>query len=481
MNPSLRVLLAVLMSVSFAGAHADAVTADLPSIGDSAGQIVSPEQERQLGAAFMRQLRQQAVVVEDPELNSYIQTLGHRLVAKSDLRPFDYTFFLVKDPAINAFAAPGGYIGVNTGLFLNAQSESELAGVLAHEIAHVVQRHMARTFEAADKLSIPAAAAMLAAILIGTQNSEAGQAALAAVQAGSLQYQINFTRANEKEADRVGINILEDAGYNPLGMPRFFQRLHENARLYGGSPPEFLSTHPVTENRIAESTARAEQFGTSGVTDSLTFQLMKAKLRIAGVQDAATYLTDYARNKKNLSLKPPVEEYELALALEAAGRNDYARKRLQDLHRADPDRITYRLALAQLQLTSHRTDEALKLYADTLKLYPGDATVTREYADALIKAGQPAEARDVLEPLVRSEDHPQPGIYLLLAQAASESGHAWEAHSAMAEYYYLNGQTHDAIEQLTLALEKSDLTFYDSARLEARREELKKEAQAAGE
>jgi predicted Zn-dependent protease len=251
---------------------------DLPSLGEAAGRIYSPQQDQALGAAFMRELRQSDLILDDVATTSYLQNLGHRLTMHSESPGHGFTFFMVNDERINAFAGPAGHIGVNVGLFLAAESESELAAVLAHEIAHVTQRHLARAFEAADKLSLPTTAAILAAILIGTQDGQAGAAALTAASAASLQHQINFTRANEQEADRVGIQTLADASYDPHGMGRFFERLQKNSKLYGTQPPEFLSTHPVTTNRIAEAETRAASFSKIDVPDDLDFRLLRADL-----------------------------------------------------------------------------------------------------------------------------------------------------------------------------------------------------------
>ena len=188
--------------------YASAVTTlDLPNIGDSTGNILSPEFERRLGQAFLNQIRRQTDIIDDPEVETYIQSIGYRLVAQSDNSSQLFTFFAINDTAINAFAAPGGIVGINTGTIMNSETESELAGVIAHEIAHVTQRHMARSVEMSQRMSIPMMAAMLGAILIATQNSDAGVAAMSAVQGAVAQTQINFTRGNEEEADRVGMPI----------------------------------------------------------------------------------------------------------------------------------------------------------------------------------------------------------------------------------------------------------------------------------
>ena len=244
---NLKIVSLVLLSLVLPGTQSRAVTTlDLPEIGDSAGSVISPEFERRLGQAFMRQVRQQVKIVQDPEVESYIQSIGYQLVAQSDTNTQPFTFFIVDDPQINAFAAPGGVIGVNSGVILNSRTESELAAVMAHEIVHVTQRHMARTIEDAGKFSLPIAAAMIGAILLGTQSAEAGSAALAIISGASIQHQINFTRTNEEEADRVGMQLLARSDYDPRGMPAFFERLQQSSRYYRGQAPEFLQTHPLT-------------------------------------------------------------------------------------------------------------------------------------------------------------------------------------------------------------------------------------------
>ena len=240
------------------GRYAYAV--ELPDIGESAGAYISPEQEHKIGEAFYRNLRSEGKVVDDPELQAYIQSIGEKLASHAEAQPSPFTYFLVDDSEINAFAVPGGFVGVNTGLVLLTESESELASVLAHETSHVTQHHMARMFEAASRMSIPSAIAMLGAIALGVMSPQAGQAAIAAVAAGQQQYALNFTRANEEEADRIGMDLLERSGFNPEAMPSFFERL-QTANRYNdpANVPEFLRDHPVTTNRIADARARADQ------------------------------------------------------------------------------------------------------------------------------------------------------------------------------------------------------------------------------
>ena len=253
-NCAVLVLALMLARVPVAGAQIQ-----LPDFGDSSSKAFSNADERAIGEAFMREIRSRLTIVDDPEVEQYIQWIGYRLVSESDYYNLGFTFFVVADNQINAFAAPGGYIGANSGLITASESESELAAVLAHETAHVTQRHIARSIELAGRNNIPAIAGLIAAIIIGTQNSQAGAATAAAVVGGQAQKQIDFTRANEKEADRVGMQLLESSGFDPRAMPAFFEKLQSESRYYR-KPPEFLSTHPVTTARIADTRGRAEQF-----------------------------------------------------------------------------------------------------------------------------------------------------------------------------------------------------------------------------
>ena len=440
----------------------------LPDLGDVSGQAISPQQDIALGKAFMRQVRQSGLILEDQEVNSYLEALGRKLASHSENPGHSFTFFLVDDMAINAFAGPGGYIGVNVGLFVTADSESELAGVMAHEIAHVTQRHLARRFDAADKMSLPTTAAILAAILIGaTTDGSAGAAALTAASAASMQYQINFTRANEYEADRVGIQTLADAGYDPYGMPQFFEKLQKNAKLYGTRPPEFLSTHPVTTNRIAEATSRAETYPRKPVYTNLDFLLLRAKLRVRSYQNPKQVLSDFQRYQSASGGDNPVEKFEFALLLAANDRYDQAESVMQKLQQSDPDRITYRLALAEIQHGARQTDKALAVYRNTLDLYPDDMAVVLPYATTLMDSGREEDAYQVLSDTTANHQE-NARAFKLLAQAAGATGHTVQTHTAMSQYYFLNGFTNQAIEQLKLAEKQPGLNNYLTARIQAR-------------
>jgi predicted Zn-dependent protease len=462
-----RLLLSLLLVLRPSATLPQSNFDDLPNLGDASGQVISPKQDKELGAYFMRQIRQAGLVLDDVETTSYLEALGHKLAIHSENPGYGFTFFLVDDASINAFAGPGGYIGANVGLILAAESESELAGVMAHEIAHVTQRHLARSFEAQERMSLPTTAAILAAILIGAAaDPGAGAAALTAASAAGMQRQINFTRANEKEADRVGIQTLADAGFDPYGMPAFFERLQKNSKLYGTRPPEFLSTHPVTTNRIAEATSRADTYPKVKEYTNLDFLLLQAKLRVNNFDNPKQVLADVRRYEGKSGGKSPVEQYEFALLLSKNEQHSEALPIMQKLQKNDPDRITYRLALTRILRATKQEREALDIYEDTLELYPGELTVILPYATTLMAAGDADKAYSLLSEIT-SDNQADPKIYKLLAQAAGATSHPIQTHTAMSRYYFLNGYTNQAIEQLKLAEKSPGLSSYQTARIQA--------------
>ena len=462
-----RLLLSLLLVLRPSAALPQSNFDDLPNLGDASGQVISPKQDKELGAYFMRQIRQAGMVLDDVETTSYLEALGHKLAIHSENPGYGFTFFLVDDASINAFAGPGGYIGANVGLILAAESESELAGVMAHEIAHVTQRHLARSFQAQERMSLPTTAAILAAILIGAAaDPGAGAAALTAASAAGMQHQINFTRANEKEADRVGIQTLADADFDPYGMPGFFERLQKNSKLYGTRPPEFLSTHPVTTNRISEATSRADTYPKVKKYTNLGFLLIQAKLRVNNFDNPKQVLADVRRYEGKSGGKSPVEQYEFALLLSKNENHNEALPIMQQLQKNDPDRITYRLALTRILRATKQEREALDIYEDSLELYPGELTVILPYATTLIAAGDADKAFSLLSEIT-SDNQADPKIYKLLAQAAGATNHPIQTHTAMSRYYFLNGYTNQAIEQLKLAEKSPGLSSYQTARIQA--------------
>ncbi len=449
---------------------------ELPDIGNSADAAISPSEEQKLGEAFFRQIRRQAEVIDDIEVNNYINELGRQLVSYSDNPQQLFQFFVIKEDSINAFAVPGGFIGVNTGLILKTRDESELASVLAHEIAHITQRHIARTEEASQRYSLPMMAALIAALLVGGANPQIAEAAVAAVVAGSIQMQLNFTREHEKEADRVGMKILAEAGFDPHSMPAFFKRLQEANRFYENSNiPEFLRTHPVTSDRIAEAQNRADKYLVTSADDTPYYHLMKAKLLVVIERNPNQLL----KNLKNMFKEGRYRDeralrYAIALAQLTTKQPAGIQEQLEWLSKNDTDRVMYRLLNAQSLWLKQQYPQAKAVYEQALQVYPGNTILGIDYAEKLLQNDSMINAtiaKKVLSTLPTSVNNPY--YYHLLAQAYEKIGTSVEASLALAESYYLGGQTSLAVEQLRQAREQKNLNFYMSSRIEARYEQLK--------
>src|SRR3569833_1063023 len=443
----------------------------LPDFGDSSGSSISPLEEQRMGAEFMRTLRASVKIVEDPEASEYLQGLGYRLLAHADPQPYAFSFFVVADPNINAFAGPGGYIGVNSGLILATEGESELASVLAHEISHVTQHHLLRAIDKSNRLALPATAALIAALVLAGQNAQLGQAALATTLASGAQASINFTRTHELEADRVGLPILAGAKFNPRSMPAFFEQLQQATRFYENGAPGRRRARPGAGARGAGARGRAGRYPRVKNTDTLSYLLTRAKLRVLTSNDPVQTVEYFTKTPRG---KTPDQEaarrYGDALALLAAGHADAADDEIDKLLAKDPDRIQYRLAQGEIASARGQSRRALAIYGDALKLYPRDYALTTAYARELLLAGQ------ALQDYLRTRE-PRPLVYKLLAQAENDAGAPIESKQALAEYAYLSGQIQEAIDHLKQALshtKKDD--FYRASRIEARLKELKNEA-----
>ncbi len=445
---------------------------DLPALGDASSSIVSPEQEYLLGRAWLSLLRGQVRQLSDPLLKDYVESSVYRLTETSQLQDRRLEFVLLESPHLNAFAAPGGIIGVNGGLFIHAQTEAEYASVMAHELAHLSQRHFARGLEAQQRMQVPMMAAMLAGVVAAAAGAgDAGIAAIVSTQAAAIQAQRRFSRQNEQEADRIGILNLEKAGYDPRAMPQMFARLMRQYR-YDQKPPEFLLTHPVTESRIADTTNRAEQLADGGIEDSLRYQLIRARTQLRFETTPGLGAKRF-RAQLNENADLDAARYGLALAQIKGGQLDEARSTLAPLLNKAPDELIYNLAQIELEVTANRLPQAEQYLQRMLRQYPGSYPLRQARIDLLIKQGQTTQAAKELDQLAaqRSAD---PDIWYQVAEIRGLTGNIVGVHEARAEYFALVGDYDQAIEQLDFAKRRSS-NFQLASRIDARQQRLMEE------
>lgn len=445
---------------------------DLPDIGTTASGTLTIAQEMQYGDAYMRMLRNSQPIVNDPVLNEYIDSLGHRLVANASDVKTPFTFFMIRDRNINAFAFFGGYVALHSGLFLHAQSESELASVVAHEIAHVTQRHLARSMEEQARRSPATMAALAGSLLLAIAAPEAGIAAITATTAGSMQGQINYTRSNEKEADRFGISTLSKAGFDVNAMPRFFGRLADEYR-YASKPPPMLLTHPLPEDRITDSRARAQNYPATRVEPSLDYHLARARIvaRYAGIEAKAAQ--DWF-NRTEKKAEPSVQaafQYGKALVHLDNKELDQANTILSKLIEQQPNNRFYLDAMSDLYIAQGKADKAEALLSKALLSAPNNAVLSINYANALLKQEKNAAAIKVLQRYTHDNPNDVNGWHLL-SEANIHLGQSDEDLAARAEILALKANWNKAIQYYTQASQLAELGSLKQARYDARIDQL---------
>jgi beta-barrel assembly-enhancing protease len=444
----------------------------LPDFGSSAGSVLSREDERAYARELMRQLRHYQLVVEDPLLVEYLETLSFRLVEAANRPGVDFRFVMLNIPVVNAFATPGGVIAVHTGLILEAERESEVAAVIAHEIAHVTQQHIARRLEGAKLDQIPILIGMVGAILAGA-NSGSGDATQAAVLGGVAlmqQRQINFTRSNEFEADRVGIQTLARAGFDVDSMATFFGRMNRLSRTNsaGIKAPEYLRTHPVTTTRIAEAKARAERTPVRTVREQPSFDYMRERIRVYA-SALPGEADNYYRNLQSLRELRPHERYGQALAAIRMNEGERALELLAELDDSGVDGLPIALAQVEAMVRMRDAAAAEQAMGDLLQSFPQHRVVVANYARMAVELGERKLALDAESRLrtllLRFAD--DPGLWELHARNAELSGDLIRAAESQAEATFLRGRAFDALSQLEQVEKRSDLDYYQRARIQA--------------
>ncbi|HZR02506.1 MAG TPA: M48 family metalloprotease [Burkholderiales bacterium] len=444
----------------------------LPNLGDSAQTVLSSQQERQLGESIMRQIRGSKQYFDDPEVTDYVNALGYRLVAQSPNTEQAFEFFVVDDPTINAFALPGGFIGVHTGLIVTAQSESEFAGVIAHEIAHVTQHHIARLFQQQKQAGIASLAAIAIALLAARSSPDLASAAMAGAQYATIQTGLNFTRDNEREADRVGVQILQRAGFDSTAMAAFLDRMQRAYRAYETNAPSYVRTHPLTYERIADVQNRVADLPYKQVPDSMDFLLVRARLQVLGgsPRDAIERFDDILKEKK--TVHEVAAQYGLVFALLEAKDLARAKREAAVLQREAPDNALVLSLVAKVNWLAGERDTAMRMYADAIDRFPRRRALAFDYSRALLEAKRPKEALAALD---RAQQLLQPDYRLLQlkAQTYSALGQRLQQHRAQAEAYVLLGSVPAAIEQLQIGLRSGDGDYYQLSSAEARLRELR--------
>ena len=451
---------------------------DLPSIGSPAEAAISLDDEYRIGLSVLREYRNSDLIIEDPEVTQYIERVGHLLSSHAQEGNHRFQFVVIKDPSVNAFAVPGGFIFVHSGLVLATNNESELAGVLAHEISHVTQRHLVRSLLEQRKNSMASTAALLAAILLGATagSGDAAIAGIAGAQTLALGQQMSFSRDMESEADRVGIGVLESAGFDPNGMSSFFEKI---ASISGGREnqlPSIVLSHPVTSERIAEARSRATQYiqeyGAPKVKDSVGYEITRERLRVLTTPAGENPLDYYQATSSKNRQQSDFHRYGRAIAMIASGKPSEAIPILKQLRARDETIVQYHTALAQAESLAGDGPAALATFEQAHRLFPRNVPVTVRYAEALMRMNQPKRAHELLLDLFNVVA-PTPAQARQIAFAANAAGDVADAYSYMAEFHIMSGDLPLAINQLQLALAVPKISDVQRARFRARLDEIR--------
>jgi len=469
-------LIIVLCGVSIL-AHPTFIRAEgLPDLGDVSQESLTPQQEKQIGEQSMFEIRADKSFLEDAEVNDYLNQIGYQLVANSNEPWQEFEFFTLDNNSINAFALPGGFIGVNTGLILTAQSESELASVLSHEIAHVTQHHIARMVAGQKFDSLTTVAAIAIAILAARNNPDAAQTAIVGMQAGSIQRQLNFTRTHEMEADRIGLTTLQKAGFDTRAMPAFFERLQKATHLFDNNVPSYLRTHPVTSERIADTASRVQQIPYHFVADSLNFHLVRAKLRAMqkNSPDAIAFFNAAMNDQKHGN--QIAQRYGLAMALFNSGQGKQAEKEFAPLQKYTAQNPMIATLAGKITHANKPDKDTTTFYRTATQNFPQHRALFYDYAELLLQNQHPAEAIKLLEQQVLK--HPNDArLYELQARTYAALDKPQEKHHALAYHYALRGNLFGAIEQLELA-KNAGKDYYQLSAIESELKKLKEIAAA---
>ncbi|MEI7841659.1 MAG: M48 family metalloprotease [Gallionellaceae bacterium] len=461
-----KLLLPLLCSLTLT-CHADG----LPDLGDASQEMISPQQERMIGEQSMYQIRANKSYLDDAEIADYLNQLGGILIANSGEPTQAYEFFAINENAINAFAMPGGFIGVNTGLILLAQNESELASVLSHEVAHVTQHHLARMVSGQKYDTLAAMAAIAVAIIAARDNPQAATAAIYGAQGGAMQRQLNFTRTYEQEADRIGLTTLQKSGFDTRAMPAFFEKMQRATRIAEGNTPTYLRTHPVTAERIADVGNRVQQQPFHLVPDSLNFQLVRAKLNasVKSPSEGIAFFTSALGEQKFGN--PIAQRYGLTLALLRANQIKRAEQEFAILQQQAPTNAMITTLAGKLKRADGQDKNIAAFYRTATQTFPQYRALIYDYADVLLQDRHFDEALKLLNEKILTYPN-DAKLYELQARTFSALGRVQEEHHALAYNFILHGNLRASVEQLELA-KQAGTDYYELSTIEAELKQFK--------
>jgi predicted Zn-dependent protease len=446
----------------------------LPDLGGPGDAGLSPALERRIGESIVHEIRtRDPAYIDDPELAEYLGNLGARLTQVMAGARYDFEFFVVRDASVNAFALPGGFVGVHTGLITMADTESELASVLAHEAAHVTQRHIARMFGQQQQMQMPMMVALAAAILLGRSRPDLASGAAAAAQAGAVQSQLNYTRDFEREADRVGLQALNGAGFDARAMAVFFEKMQRSMRVSEDSTvPSYLRSHPVTFERIADAQNRSSSMPYRQHLDTAEFHFVRPTRGAYGGHPGAGVRHFEGLLREGRYLNEAAAHYGLASALLRARRPADADAQVARLRAAGGSGAMVETLAARVKQAAGQPARAATLLTDARARYPQSRPVLYAYVEALQTVSKNDEALATLSDALRLHRR-DPRLYSLLARTYAALGKRLLQHQAQAELYALQGSLPAAIEQLQLARSSGDGDFYQLSVVDARLKDLR--------
>ncbi len=422
----------------------------LPLLGDTSSGSISQQKEYELGRAWLKAYRSRINEHHDPLLTDYLEQLIYRLAFRSQLQDHRLELIVVDNPTLNAFAVPGGVIGVHTGLFLFAKSEAQLSSVLAHEIAHLSQRHFARRLESRKKNQVANMAGLLASlVLAATIGSDAGMAGLTATQAMGRNESLRYSRQNEREADRLGLKTMLAAGIDPEAMSTMFEAMLKLTRYTGSQVPEFLRSHPLTENRVTDAKNKLSQLPKKEYSDSFEFHLIRARAIIA-INNNPSLSIDHFKNELILSKNSQAALYGASLAYISLGKYSEAKDAIDQLLKALPDQLHYKMAEIELYRHQKKYDLAIEKTNQLLRYQPNSYPLRMSLAETYLKSNHFLKSETLLDSLAATHSE-NPEVWFLLAEIRGLAGNIPGVHMARAQYFILTGVFDQARDQLSYA------------------------------